>query len=106
MLLSLPIVVEIFFFRVKTNIRFHVGDVEVAAVPCGFGRAIGNKVGQYCLLCCFALHISFDLVSCVSIYDSITIFSNKGCIKIWQLVMIMDLVIVSFGFVEQSNMDI
>ncbi|KAG4997662.1 hypothetical protein JHK82_028431 [Glycine max] len=29
---------------VKTNIRFHVGDVEVAAVPCGFGRAIGNKV--------------------------------------------------------------
>ncbi|RZB87698.1 type II inositol polyphosphate 5-phosphatase 15-like [Glycine soja] len=28
---------------VKTNIRFHVGDVEVAAVPCGFGRAIGNK---------------------------------------------------------------
>lgn len=27
----------------KTNIRFHVGDVDVAAVPCGFGRAIGNK---------------------------------------------------------------
>jgi hypothetical protein len=32
-------------FRVKTNIRLHVGDVEAAAVPCGFGRAIGNKVG-------------------------------------------------------------
>ncbi|KAK2402457.1 Endonuclease/exonuclease/phosphatase family protein [Trifolium repens] len=28
---------------VKTNIRVHVGDVDVAAVPCGFGRAIGNK---------------------------------------------------------------
>ncbi|KAK7391861.1 hypothetical protein VNO78_20284 [Psophocarpus tetragonolobus] len=28
---------------VKNDIRFHVGDVEVAAVPCGFGRAIGNK---------------------------------------------------------------
>ncbi|CAL0299971.1 unnamed protein product [Lupinus luteus] len=28
---------------VKTSIRFHVGDVDVAAVPCGFGRAIGNK---------------------------------------------------------------
>ncbi|XP_027363068.1 type II inositol polyphosphate 5-phosphatase 15-like isoform X2 [Abrus precatorius] len=28
---------------VKTNIRIHVGDVDVAAVPCGFGRAIGNK---------------------------------------------------------------
>ncbi|WVY97207.1 hypothetical protein V8G54_029358 [Vigna mungo] len=28
---------------VKTNIRFYVGDVDVAAVPCGFGRAIGNK---------------------------------------------------------------
>ena len=40
----------------------------------GFGRAIGNKVGLHCLLCCFAFHISFDLVSCVSIYDSITLF--------------------------------
>ncbi|THF96360.1 hypothetical protein TEA_011987 [Camellia sinensis var. sinensis] len=29
---------------VRNNIRGHVGDVDVAAVPCGFGRAIGNKV--------------------------------------------------------------
>lgn len=28
---------------VKTNITLHVGDVDAAAVPCGFGRAIGNK---------------------------------------------------------------
>lgn len=28
---------------VRNNIRGHVGDVDVAAVPCGFGRAIGNK---------------------------------------------------------------
>ncbi|KAA8538834.1 hypothetical protein F0562_025526 [Nyssa sinensis] len=28
---------------VRNNIRRHVGDVDVAAVPCGFGRAIGNK---------------------------------------------------------------
>ncbi|KAF7805291.1 type II inositol polyphosphate 5-phosphatase 15-like [Senna tora] len=28
---------------VRNNIRFHVGDVDAAAVPCGFGRAIGNK---------------------------------------------------------------
>ncbi|XP_058217182.1 type II inositol polyphosphate 5-phosphatase 15 [Rhododendron vialii] len=28
---------------VRDNIRDHVGDVDVAAVPCGFGRAIGNK---------------------------------------------------------------
>ncbi|KAI4302078.1 hypothetical protein L6164_035293 [Bauhinia variegata] len=28
---------------VKNDIRFHVGDVDAAAVPCGFGRAIGNK---------------------------------------------------------------
>ncbi|VFQ70598.1 unnamed protein product [Cuscuta campestris] len=28
---------------VRRNISRHVGDVEVAAVPCGFGHAIGNK---------------------------------------------------------------
>ncbi|XP_051121330.1 type II inositol polyphosphate 5-phosphatase 15-like isoform X2 [Andrographis paniculata] len=28
---------------VRNNIRGHVGDVDVAAVPCGLGRAIGNK---------------------------------------------------------------
>ncbi|XP_023900245.1 type II inositol polyphosphate 5-phosphatase 15 isoform X2 [Quercus suber] len=28
---------------VRNNIRAYVGDVDAAAVPCGFGRAIGNK---------------------------------------------------------------
>ncbi|KZV37306.1 hypothetical protein F511_16455 [Dorcoceras hygrometricum] len=28
---------------VRNNIRGHVGDIDVAAVPCGLGRAIGNK---------------------------------------------------------------
>ncbi|CAA0821233.1 Type II inositol 1-4-5-trisphosphate 5-phosphatase FRA3 [Striga hermonthica] len=28
---------------VRNNMRGHVGDVDVAAVPCGLGRAIGNK---------------------------------------------------------------
>ncbi|KAK9105882.1 hypothetical protein Scep_022726 [Stephania cephalantha] len=28
---------------VRKNLRPHVGDVDAAAVPCGFGRAIGNK---------------------------------------------------------------
>lgn len=28
---------------VRNSIRAHVGDVDAAAVPCGFGRAIGNK---------------------------------------------------------------
>ncbi|XP_042501597.1 type I inositol polyphosphate 5-phosphatase 12-like isoform X2 [Macadamia integrifolia] len=28
---------------VRTSLRPHVGDVDAAAVPCGFGRAIGNK---------------------------------------------------------------
>ncbi|KAL8166219.1 hypothetical protein V2J09_007718 [Rumex salicifolius] len=28
---------------VRKKLRTHVGDVDVAAVPCGFGRAIGNK---------------------------------------------------------------
>ncbi|EOA29354.1 hypothetical protein CARUB_v10025640mg [Capsella rubella] len=30
---------------VRKNLRTHVGDIDVAAVPCGFGRAIGNKGG-------------------------------------------------------------
>ncbi|KAG2289153.1 hypothetical protein Bca52824_048757 [Brassica carinata] len=30
---------------VRKDIRTHVGDLDVAAVPCGFGRAIGNKGG-------------------------------------------------------------
>ncbi|KAK4788126.1 hypothetical protein SAY86_019445 [Trapa natans] len=29
---------------VKKDLKVHAGDVDVAAVPCGFGRAIGNKV--------------------------------------------------------------
>ncbi|KAK9292066.1 hypothetical protein L1049_020020 [Liquidambar formosana] len=28
---------------VRSNLRAHVGDVDAAAVPCGFGHAIGNK---------------------------------------------------------------
>ncbi|XP_057962460.1 type II inositol polyphosphate 5-phosphatase 15 isoform X2 [Malania oleifera] len=28
---------------VRNHLRSHVGDVDAAAVPCGFGRAIGNK---------------------------------------------------------------
>lgn len=34
----------IFYVRVKKNLRTNVGDVDAGAVPCGFGRAIGNKV--------------------------------------------------------------
>ncbi|GKU92310.1 hypothetical protein SLEP1_g6055 [Rubroshorea leprosula] len=30
---------------VRKSIRMHVGDVDAGAVPCGFGRAIGNKGG-------------------------------------------------------------
>ncbi|KAJ1400419.1 WD40/YVTN repeat-like-containing domain superfamily [Sesbania bispinosa] len=30
---------------VRKNLRKHVGDIDAGAVPCGFGRAIGNKGG-------------------------------------------------------------
>ncbi|KAL6343270.1 hypothetical protein AAG906_022186 [Vitis piasezkii] len=30
---------------VRKNLRTHAGDIDAAAVPCGFGRAIGNKGG-------------------------------------------------------------
>ncbi|OMO54321.1 Ribosomal protein L6E [Corchorus olitorius] len=29
---------------VRKNLRIHVGDIDATAVPCGFGRAIGNKL--------------------------------------------------------------
>lgn len=32
------------FFRVRKSLRAHIGDLDVGAVACGFGRAIGNKV--------------------------------------------------------------
>ncbi|GAB2277139.1 hypothetical protein Dimus_011847 [Dionaea muscipula] len=28
---------------VRDNLKAHIGDIDAAAVPCGFGRAIGNK---------------------------------------------------------------
>ncbi|KAJ9701796.1 hypothetical protein PVL29_006951 [Vitis rotundifolia] len=30
---------------VRKNLRTHAGDIDASAVPCGFGRAIGNKGG-------------------------------------------------------------
>ena len=30
--------------RVRKPLRTHVGDLDVGAVACGLGRAIGNKV--------------------------------------------------------------
>ncbi|XP_027330186.1 type I inositol polyphosphate 5-phosphatase 12-like [Abrus precatorius] len=30
---------------VRKNLRTHVGDIDAGAIPCGFGRAIGNKGG-------------------------------------------------------------
>jgi hypothetical protein len=32
------------FFRVRINLKQFIGDIDNAAVPCGLGRAIGNKV--------------------------------------------------------------
>lgn len=39
-------IAKVLYFRVRNSIRAHVGDVDAAAVPCGFGRAIGNKVSR------------------------------------------------------------
>lgn len=32
--------------RVRKSLRSHAGDLDVSAVACGLGRAIGNKVGE------------------------------------------------------------
>jgi hypothetical protein len=37
-------IVEVVYFRIINNLKANVDDVDGAAVPCGFGRAIGNKV--------------------------------------------------------------
>jgi hypothetical protein len=37
-------IVEVLYFRVINNLKANVSDVDAAAAPCGFGRAIGNKV--------------------------------------------------------------
>jgi hypothetical protein len=37
-------IVEVLYFRVINNLKANVSDVDGAAVPCGFRRAIGNKV--------------------------------------------------------------
>ena len=60
-------------WRASNDLKPHVGDVDAAAVPCGFGRAIGNKVsdcqgnftflflmkvpGTMCLICVLPLGI-------------------------------------------------
>ena len=51
-------IAKVLYFRVRNNIRAYVGDVDAAAVPCGFGRAIGNKVSRTpsFLLIFFFLH--------------------------------------------------
>lgn len=36
--------IAFWFCRVRNSIRTYVGDLDVAAVACGLGRAIGNKV--------------------------------------------------------------
>lgn len=36
--------VPFYSFRVRKSLRPNVGDVDAAAVACGFGRTIGNKV--------------------------------------------------------------
>ena len=44
LLSSLLYIMNKLCFRIRNSIRRHVGDVDVAAVPCGWGRASGNKV--------------------------------------------------------------
>lgn len=47
--------------RVRKSIRTHVGDLDVGAVACGIGRAIGNKVSFFSMLTCIVNHnIHFD----------------------------------------------
>lgn len=46
--------------RVRNTLKPHAGDVDAAAVPCGFGRAIGNKVYTFG---CFFIAYCYDNIS-------------------------------------------
>lgn len=45
-------------FRVRKSLRPNVGDVDAAAVACGFGRTIGNKVSLQAKLFPFLLSVN------------------------------------------------
>lgn len=68
-------IVELLCCRVRDNLKAHVGDVEAAAVPCGFGRAIGNKVFPV-LVCCTGLNCMV-LTWVMSIFCFTDIMSKK-----------------------------
>ncbi|CAI9090780.1 OLC1v1025619C3 [Oldenlandia corymbosa var. corymbosa] len=82
---------------VRKSLRTYVGDIDVAAVPCGFGRAIGNKgaVGLrmriygriLCFVNChFAAHLEavnrrnedFDYVYRTMVFTRPSSFSNAS----------------------------
>lgn len=44
--------------RVRKSLRPNVGDVDAAAVACGFGRTIGNKVSLQAKLFPFLLSVN------------------------------------------------
>ncbi|KAK8685256.1 hypothetical protein V6N13_041261 [Hibiscus sabdariffa] len=48
---------------VRKNLRTHVGDTDAAAVPCGFGRAIGNKLEPPLLFKRLGAIICFEITS-------------------------------------------
>lgn len=51
--------VPLYSLRARKNLRLNVGDVDAAAVACGFGRAIGNKV----YFPCYIVFISISICS-------------------------------------------
>ncbi|KAE8722419.1 Type I inositol 1,4,5-trisphosphate 5-phosphatase 13 [Hibiscus syriacus] len=53
---------------VRKSIRTHVGDIDAAAVPCGFDQAIGNKVFDFHNFDCHGLRIR--------VYDRLICFVN------------------------------
>jgi len=85
------------FVRARKSIRLHIGDVDAAAVACGFGRAIGNKVPSPLthLLCMFKHHIFLV---------SVCLFGKCFCDSRgwWNLGMGLGSLWVGFVFLEVS----
>lgn len=62
-----PILTDWHFTRARKNLKPHIGDVDAAAVPCGLGHAIGNKVSDFLHTCHYFHYLNLIIFA---IFDS------------------------------------
>ena len=63
------------YCRVRKNLRMNVGDLDVAAVACGLGRTIGNKV----LILFIAVNDNLIYRNHINLYSFRLCYSKNYC---------------------------